>query len=77
MKNLVLFLLLIVSPAVLAKQNVLLVFPKLENLSLTGRLTTAGVDISFQKFPEIKNDTNIVIIEPEANLKQLAGEVEK
>jgi branched-chain amino acid transport system substrate-binding protein len=77
MKNLVFFVLLIFSPAILANQNILLVFPKLENLSLTGRLTTAGIDISFQKYPELKKDTNLITIEPESSLKELAAEVEK
>ncbi len=77
MKTLAFLLFLIISPNVVAKQNVLLVFPKLENLSLTGRLTTAGVEIGFQNFPELKNVTNIITIEPEANLKDLAAEVEK
>ena len=77
MKTLALLLFLIVSPSLFAKQNILLVFPKLENLSLTGRLTTAGIDISFQKFPELKNISKIITIEPEANLKELAAEVDK
>lgn len=77
MKYIVFFLLLIISPVIYARQNVLLVFPKLENLSLTGRLTTEGVDISFQKFRDLKDDLNIITIEPESNLKELAAEVEK
>jgi hypothetical protein len=48
MKILILSLSLVFSFQVLAKQNVLLIFPKLENLSLTGRLTSAGVDIAYQ-----------------------------
>jgi branched-chain amino acid transport system substrate-binding protein len=77
MKILVLLLLFIFSTQVFAKKNVLLVFPKLENLSLTGRLTAAGIDISFHKFPQMRDEINIVTIEPEANLKELAIEVEK
>jgi branched-chain amino acid transport system substrate-binding protein len=77
MKYLFFFLCLIASSGIFAKQNVLLVFPKLENLSLTGRLTTEGIDISFQKFKELKDDINIIKIEPESNLKELAGEVER
>jgi branched-chain amino acid transport system substrate-binding protein len=77
MKILLIVFLLIVSPVSYATQNVLLVFPKLENLSLTGRLTTAGIEISFQKFPELKENTKVINIEPESNLKELAAEVEK
>ena len=77
MKMVLAIAMLAISCSVFAKQNVLIIFPKLENLSLTGRLTGAGIDISFQKFPILKNDYNIINIEPEASLKELAVEVDK
>jgi branched-chain amino acid transport system substrate-binding protein len=77
MKIFVLSLYLVISGQAFAKQNILLVFPKLENLSLTGRLSAAGIDISFQNFPEIMDETNLITVEAEANLKELSLEVEK
>jgi branched-chain amino acid transport system substrate-binding protein len=60
-----------------AAQTVLILFPKLENLSLTGNLVTAGIDMSSTLFPQLKKDVNFVRVESDRNIKEMAEALEK
>jgi hypothetical protein len=51
------------------KERVLLVFPKLENMSVTGDMVVGGVELSKTFYPEFKDFIEFIRVDSDRNVK--------